>query len=264
MAQPRPRSPHQLLQHGRLAAALAVAFAALAAAHHLPPTIPAFLKVCHRNDPRLNDCVRNSVDALKPYLKTGIPELSIPACEPLQIQQLVINQGRGPVSVRSTYSGIRVRGPASFNLKSVKVDLNKDRARFKLRLPRLEMTSDYKIDGRILLMPIIGKGHCEGNFTDVDATCTMQGERVERDGATYLHVKTFSTSFSIGHAKVKLNNLFGGDKELGDAMNQFLNENWRNVATEIKPVLEETISDLFKKFSNKIFSKFPMEQLLPP
>jgi hypothetical protein len=47
-------------------------------------------------------------------------------------------------------------------------------------------------------------------------------------------------------------------------MNSFLNDNWRHVAQEIKPILEKTIGDLFKKFSNKIYHKFPMDVLLPP
>lgn len=51
---------------------------------------------------------------------------------------------------------------------------------------------------------------------------------------------------------------------LGDAMNLFLNDNWRNVAQEIKPALEQTIGDLFKRFSNKIYHKFPIDELLPP
>lgn len=51
---------------------------------------------------------------------------------------------------------------------------------------------------------------------------------------------------------------------LEDAMNLFLNDNRRSVAQEFKPVLEETIGQLFTKFSNKIFSKYPLDQLLPP
>lgn len=50
----------------------------------------------------------------------------------------------------------------------------------------------------------------------------------------------------------------------GDSMNEFLNDNWEKLADEIKPILEKTISDLFKKLSNKIYSKYPLNELLPP
>lgn len=50
----------------------------------------------------------------------------------------------------------------------------------------------------------------------------------------------------------------------GEAMNLFLNDNWKNVANEVKPILEDTIANIFKKFANKIFHKYPLNVLLPP
>lgn len=50
---------------------------------------------------------------------------------------------------------------------------------------------------------------------------------------------------------------------IGEAMNLFLNDNWKQVSSEIKPVLEDTIASIFKKFANKIFHKFPLDVLLP-
>lgn len=50
---------------------------------------------------------------------------------------------------------------------------------------------------------------------------------------------------------------------IGEAMNTFLNDNWRHVAQEFKPILEETIGDLFKKFANKLYHKYPMDEILP-
>lgn len=50
----------------------------------------------------------------------------------------------------------------------------------------------------------------------------------------------------------------------GEAMNEFLNDNWKDVADEMKPVLEKTIGDLFKQFSNRIYHKYPLDELLPP
>lgn len=50
---------------------------------------------------------------------------------------------------------------------------------------------------------------------------------------------------------------------LGEAMNTFLNDNWRHVAQEFKPILEATIGDLFKKFANKLYHKYPIDEILP-
>ncbi|XP_015604816.1 uncharacterized protein LOC107272305 [Cephus cinctus] len=227
--------------------------------------IPSFLKICHRNDPNLNECIKHSVESLKPHLKVGIPSLHIPPCEPLHVPQVEIKQAAGPVSISSTYTNIRVRGATDFVLKSVKIDLDKDRVRLKLYVPRLEMTSNYTMEGKILMLPITGKGLAYGNYTDIDAVVTTQNEHYQdrKTGKTHSRVTDFYVDFDVGHASVQLENLFNGDETLADAMNLFLNDNWKTVAAEIKPALEDTVAELFKNFSNKIYSKYPLETLLP-
>ncbi|XP_012219403.1 protein takeout-like [Linepithema humile] len=228
--------------------------------------IPTFLKICHRSDPNLNECVKRSIDSLRPYLKTGIPALQIPPCEPLRVPRIEISQMAGPISIKSTYTDIEVQGGTSFILKSVKVDVDKNRVRLKLHLPRLEMIAHYNMEGKILLLPITGNGLARGNFTDIDVVATIQGERYQSQNTdeTHYRVIDFYVDFDVGHANINLENLFNGDNTLSDAMNLFLNNNWKMVAAEIKPALENTVSELFKTFANKIYSKFPLDTLLPP
>lgn len=83
-------------------------------------SLAPFLKICHRNDPNLNECVKRSIDLLRPYLKAGVPAFQIPPCEPLRVPRIEISQSSGPVSIRSTFTDIEVQGGTSFILKSVK------------------------------------------------------------------------------------------------------------------------------------------------
>ncbi|CAH1369261.1 unnamed protein product [Tenebrio molitor] len=227
------------------------------------PKLPSFIKVCRRSDPHLNDCIKNSVEHLRPLLAKGIPEFDIPSCEPLCIPEVVIDQGSGAVAVRSTYRNVKVYGPSKFILRHVKIDMDRDRIKIKLWLPYLELTSRYTMEGRILMMPISGSGISRGNYSNIDANVIMQGQRIKKDNETYFNIKDFYIDFNIGHATIQLDDLFNGDKELGEAMNLFLNDNWKNVANEIKPVLEDTIASIFKKLSNKIYHKYPLNLLLP-
>jgi hypothetical protein len=50
----------------------------------------------------------------------------------------------------------------------------------------------------------------------------------------------------------------------GDAVNMFLNDNWRDIATEVQPLLESKIGQLLEEFSNKIYHRFALDRLLPP
>ncbi|KYM94236.1 Protein takeout [Cyphomyrmex costatus] len=196
----------------------------------------------------------------------GIPELQIPPCEPLRVPQIEISQSVGPVSTRSTYTDIEVQGATSFILKSVKINIDNDRVRLKLYLPRLEMNAHYNMKGNILMMPINGNGLARSNFTDINVVAIVQGERYQsqKTDETHYRVTDFYVDLDVGQANIHLDNLFDGDDTLSDAMNLFLNDNWKVVAAEIKPAFENSISEIFKTFSNKIYSKFPLDTLLPP
>jgi len=147
-----------------------------------------------------------------------------------------------------------------------RVDVDRDCVRLKLYLPRLEMTAHYNINGKILLLPINGNGLARGNFTDIEVIATVQAERYQskKTGEIHFRVIDLYVDFDVGHANIYLDNLFNGDGTLSNAMNLFLNDNWKIIAAEIKPALENTVSDMFKTFSNEIYSMFPMNTLLPP
>lgn len=59
---------------------------------------------------------------------------------------------------------------------------------------------------------------------DIDAIVTAQGQRVERNDRVYFHVKNFFVDFDIGQASIQLENLFNGDKQLGENLSFCFNQ----------------------------------------
>ncbi|XP_057661464.1 protein takeout-like [Diorhabda carinulata] len=135
--------------------------------------------------------------------------------------------------------------------------------RIKLLLPILHVVCDYNLDGKIMLMPITGSGLSTSNYTNIDATVTLRVEKIKKNDNIYYNVKDFYINFDIAEANIRFEDLFNGDQDLGEAMNLFLNDNWKQIANEIKPVLEDNIAMILKKFANKIFHKYPRNILLP-
>lgn len=60
---------------------------------------------------------------------------------------------------------------------------------------------------------------------------------------------------------MNFDNLFNGDQRLSDSTNQFLNENWKEILGELKPVLTKAIAGIYKAIADPIFRKFPYEDL---
>ncbi|XP_063709108.1 protein takeout-like [Culicoides brevitarsis] len=225
--------------------------------------LPEYINVCHANDPKLNECVKKSILNLRPYLSNGIPALSIPSVDPLEIPKISLQQDSGPINLNSRFENIKIHGLSHFRIRAVRIDPEKAKFRLRLWFPELHMVADYYVKGKFLMVPMVGNGKSTGNFSDVDAIASLKAERFNRDGREFLRIKDIFAEFNIGHASVRLDSLFNGNQELSDTLNQFLNQNWKAVTAEIKPELEEFISNFLNETTSNLFNRYPYEQLLP-
>jgi Haemolymph juvenile hormone binding protein (JHBP) len=99
-------------------------------------------------------------------------------------------------------------------------------------------------------------------LADLDSVVSMKLKRINIDGKEHYQVDFLQTEFNIGGAKVHLDNLFNGkEEELAMTMNQFINENWRMIAAEVRPTLEKVITEVLEDVANKFFSAFPISKL---
>lgn len=69
-------------------------------------------------------CIKNSFNHLRPYLATGLPELDVPAMEPLFIDQMAMENDAGAVRIKALFSGISCKGAGNFSIKEVRSDLS--------------------------------------------------------------------------------------------------------------------------------------------
>lgn len=76
-----------------------------------------FLHVCRRNDPKINDCIKESVEHLRPYLKSGVPEYAIPSLEPLLLKELVAAEGGG---IKMYAKDVHAYGASDFSVTKMK------------------------------------------------------------------------------------------------------------------------------------------------
>lgn len=60
---------------------------------------------------------------------------------------------------------------------------------------------------------------------------------------------------------IKLTNLFNGDQALGTNLNQFLNENWSDVWSELQPSVHVAIAEIMKSILTQLFKRFAYEDL---
>ncbi|XP_075235431.1 protein takeout-like [Lycorma delicatula] len=230
----------------------------------LPPQhdikIPDFLHVCKRFDPHLVECIQNSINELKPHLRKGIPEMNVPPLEPLLIKELVAAQSSG---LKITTEDLKVHGCSNFTIKKLLVNLKDHKFFFSLDLPHLVLDGRYVVDGRVILIPVKGNGPLTGDIYKAKANVTLVGELIKKNGEDYIHYTDMKIRFKVGSGKLKLDNLFNGERVLGEIINTAINLNFELFIQELTPIIESVLAKFMLESANKIVADFPYRVLFP-
>lgn len=86
--------------------------------------LAGYVLPCSRSDPQINACIRGSFNHLRPYLVNGLPELGVPALEPLHIDQLAMENDAGAVRIKALFTNIIVKGASNYTIKEVRSDVS--------------------------------------------------------------------------------------------------------------------------------------------
>ena len=119
------------------------------------------------------------------------------------------------------------------------------------------------MDGKVLFLPISGNGKISGNFTNGEGLVRLKGVQKQIKGNTHFIVSKLDIKIRVQSGKVVLENLFGGDKVLGEIINNVINENFEAFTSDLNPLIEKSLGRIFKSTGNKILSRFTMAQLFP-
>ncbi|KAK9504733.1 hypothetical protein O3M35_010999 [Rhynocoris fuscipes] len=225
--------------------------------------LPKTWKTCKKSDPKMNECLKGAInDAIHELTLASNPSLGVPIMDPLRLNTLIINQGTGPVSIDLKFTDLDVIGMKTFEVTNVKNDW---------KLLELEgrwnslyaLDGHYKISGKVLVLPINGEGHCRIDYEKFRVKVQIKMKEVSRKGKQYYEITNFHIDFDVDKVHLNFENLFNGDKALGDNMNLFLNENWREIFNEIKPAISAGFGSAFKEIGNRIFSKITIDEVSP-
>ncbi|KAF2892855.1 hypothetical protein ILUMI_13321 [Ignelater luminosus] len=112
------------------------------------------------------------------------------------------------------------------NYKVKEINYNPETLIFstKMEFDDLPFYTMYEMSGRLLHIPIEGKGFQSVTFLGpMNPTIRIEGELVEVDGVEYYNTTNVKVTESIKDMEVTLQGLFGGDEELGRITNHLLN-----------------------------------------
>lgn len=224
--------------------------------------IPDYIKVCQREQATISDCLRDSIENIRPQLVSGIPELSVPSIEPFYIPEIIAVSGE-LVPLKASGKDVRVSGAGNFTIKSVSVNLETLEIRARVRFPRLHLDGRYNLDTQILIIPLRGEGNLIADADKCDAEIFLKAKIVEREGKQYLYFTSMNVDIKIKDYRIRLDGLFNGNKALGDATNEAIHQNRVEFLKTMQPYLEKTVAKILLDDANKIVAPLPFDEILP-
>ncbi|XP_062124367.1 protein takeout [Drosophila sulfurigaster albostrigata] len=224
---------------------------------------PAELPRCHYAD---TQCIINvSHTLVRQYARTGYAPAAFPQVEPFLVKRFDISDGRsGSLSLKLSFADVNVEGLSSVKFdRAVGFDTNPATSKFEMygSFPKVVLRGKYVADGRILILPIRGDGDADITLHNPKFSVKFKPGTQARNGKTYLSVDKLKVLLEPQKLNIKLTNLFNGDKALGNNLNQFLNENWSDVWSELQPSVHVAIAEIMKSILSTLFKRFAYEDL---
>ncbi|XP_014285325.1 protein takeout [Halyomorpha halys] len=206
-------------------------------------------------------CLIKQVNKAIQTLKGGSKPLAVNPLDPLRILTLKIDQGSGPVSIKLEFKDTDISGLSTCVLKTL---TNKDWKRLEGTgtCKTLDVNGKYKIDGKILALPIQGEGDSKVHLDEVNVVVSVDIKEIDgKDGKKHFSAESFNFVITPTKQTFNFENLFNGNKALADNMNTFLNENGEQIFKELQPAISKALSQAFSVITNQIFSKIPSNEI---
>ncbi|XP_017784246.1 PREDICTED: uncharacterized protein LOC108567939 [Nicrophorus vespilloides] len=234
-----------------LSSCYALAFAELA----------KFLKPCSRSSSELNTCILENLEALKPYLAQGIPDLQIPSLNVTYIPYSFVNTSTFEFGLWNN----NVTGLDNFFVQSVEADLEENKCTILVLFPYLQGMGACGIKGKLFNMNFDSMGDIFINGSNFLMNYTLHTKVIEKHGDFYMKVSSQEAHVKLTNGSFYLNieNLYLGSKKLTQMMNEILNDNYYYLYEKICPLLQNSITRFIGPALDKLFERYTYDELLP-
>ncbi|CAB3375918.1 Hypothetical predicted protein [Cloeon dipterum] len=253
----------------RTVSVLLLALLQLAAAARVYKKLPQQLKPCSRNlpQPKLEACILQYGKAAIPHLAEGIPSYNLLPLDPLHIPELRVDDAGSTrtINLKLTMKNVDIIGLKNTQFTAVKNDLTSGAVEWKFFIPQISLLGQYNVTGRVLLLPLRGHGDMNITLDDLEVIYSFKMRFLppNKDNVVFLRPEGNTLDFETSKTHINLENLFEGQKALSDQMNVFLNENWRDLVSDLGPPIAEALSTATNQLMLTLTKQVPYDEIFP-
>ncbi|XP_055546853.1 protein takeout-like [Wyeomyia smithii] len=227
----------------------------------LPKILPT---TCSRNDPDFERCVKAVVEKIRPNIAVGDygpGQPKAPSLEPIYVDRPLIIDNAG---FRGKLTNVTIKGAGGFVIGRIKLNLEEKSININVKLPNMVASGQYTMDMRLLVLRINGQGDFELKLDDTLCNVRMKYFlRRSPTGEETVQFEPIQVKLKFVKGRFNLQNLFNGDKTLGQVGNNVINDDPLVLLEEVRPAFEESLGRIFTAIANSAVSGATELELLP-
>ncbi|KAK9874602.1 hypothetical protein WA026_005434 [Henosepilachna vigintioctopunctata] len=204
------------------------------------------------------NCFIEKGNKVIPVIAKGDPELHIPKMIPLELKHLQLVE---TPTLNLHLSDIKIYGLDEMKIRDVRLFKNYGGFSAMLEGKNLTIEGQYSVNGKILVLPIKGNGPFSLYLKNGLYKAIVTAEAYEKNGKKYFRSTGDKLEYSVENITFDLDNLFDGNKQLGDEMNRFLNENWDLLLTDFGPGIAKIVSSMHRKMFDAFTSEYAIYEI---
>ncbi|XP_075147650.1 protein takeout-like [Haematobia irritans] len=223
---------------------------------------PSYIETCKIYEPEFTKCSTKSIQKfLTEVFGEKVPEVNalVGKLEPMKVEKLHFKQDNNEAaSIRATLSDLNVSGLSRIQVKESRVSKKNFEWLTKLFFPTFKLEGQYKMDGRILLLPLNGEGHMMIEIDSMDITMRTKTRLFEKGEFTFYNVTDIKVEVEAKNMSTQFDNLFGGNnKEIERSTNESFNKNWREIFEALRPLITDTVNKVMFGLIPRVFQLYP-------
>lgn len=140
-------------------------------------------------------------DIILKQFSSGLPDIGLPSLDPLKVNRLTIEQGgKSPINIKLFFKNLQYQGLSKAKFTQITgfgEQIDNAKLTFEVLVPVVTQVGAYKINGKVLVLPIQGTGL--SNMTLVNAVMKIRAltKPMMKDGEEYMQIEKLKVNINV-------------------------------------------------------------------
>nr|XP_033333448.1 uncharacterized protein LOC117224550 [Megalopta genalis] len=214
-------------------------------------------KDCHPNVPGFDACIREALNAIRPYFKTGLSAYNVAPFDPFFAKEVSVKRGMQNFGFTLTLRNVTESGWSASKVTKFVSDLPHYKVVYTQSFPEKFLSGSYDFNANVFGTSVTNKGKFTLTLYDLVQTTTVTkrpGQKIQVN----VDVQT------IRDLKLHITHLLSGRQMLENILDRIINGAWQPGFVMTRGLINDLVSTAFTEIFGTAFRNFPFERIIKP